>query len=65
MDGDPGSGPEQGTQRSVQLFTGSERPFDAEDLVMASGREPTPERLERARLLIEKEGARALERYLP
>ncbi|MFJ4668086.1 hypothetical protein [Kitasatospora purpeofusca] len=55
-------GSEQAPQR---FFTGSEHPFDAEDLVMASGREPTPERLERARQLIEKEGAKALERYLP
>ncbi|WP_405489487.1 hypothetical protein [Streptomyces sp. NBC_00096] len=56
---------DQQPQRPAHLFTGSERPFDAEDLVMASGREPTPERLEKARLLIEKEGAKALERYLP
>ncbi|MFE3328905.1 hypothetical protein [Streptomyces sp. NPDC059176] len=52
-------------QGPAQIFTGSERPFDAEDLVMASGREPTPANLARARKEIEEKGAAALERYLP
>ncbi|MGK5628541.1 hypothetical protein [Streptomyces sp. URMC 123] len=53
------------SDRPRQLFTGGERPFDPEDLVRASGREPTPERLEQARRLIEEKGAAAVERYLP
>ncbi|MFD9816562.1 hypothetical protein [Streptomyces sp. NPDC059080] len=53
------------TERPKDLFTGGERPFDAEDLVRASGREPSPESLEWARRMIEEKGAAALERYLP
>ncbi|AWI32160.1 hypothetical protein AB0K47_05685 [Streptomyces tirandamycinicus] len=52
-------------QRPAQFFTGSERPFDPEDLVMASGRECTPENVARARKEIAEKGAAALERYLP
>lgn len=48
-----------------QLRTGSETPFDPEDLVRLSGRDVTPERLEKARRLIEEKGAAAAERYLP
>ena len=51
--------------RPVELYTGGERPFDAEDLVKASGREPTPERLEWAQRLIDEKGPAAIERYLP
>ncbi|MFD5316181.1 hypothetical protein [Streptomyces sp. NPDC127098] len=47
------------------LHTGSERPIDPEDLVRLSGREPTPERVAEARRRLEKEGAAAIERYLP
>ncbi|MEU3710848.1 hypothetical protein [Streptomyces catenulae] len=53
------------TERPTDLYTGGERPFDAEDLVRASGREPSPESLEWARRMIEEKGAAALERYLP
>ncbi|MGW1071782.1 hypothetical protein [Streptomyces sp. NPDC002537] len=48
-----------------RLYTGGERPFDPEDLVMASGRDITPERVEAAKRLMEEEGAAAIERYLP
>ncbi|UNO39128.1 hypothetical protein [Streptomyces sp. MST-110588] len=51
--------------RPARLYTGGERPFDAEDLVRVSGRDVTPERLERAVRLIEEKGVAALERYLP
>ncbi|MFI0722984.1 MULTISPECIES: hypothetical protein [unclassified Streptomyces] len=47
------------------LRTGSETPVDPEDLVMASGRECTPERIEKARRELEEHGAAAVERYLP
>lgn len=51
--------------RSFELYTGSERPYDPEDLVKASGREPTPASLEWAKRLIAEEGPGAIERYLP
>ncbi|MDJ0346564.1 hypothetical protein QMK19_32275 [Streptomyces sp. H10-C2] len=47
------------------LHTGSENPVDPEDLVMLSGREPTPELIEKARKAMEEHGAAAIERYLP
>jgi hypothetical protein len=47
------------------LHTGSERLIDPVDLVMASGREPTPARIEAARKALEEHGAAAVERYLP
>ncbi|KRV48436.1 hypothetical protein AQ490_04055 [Wenjunlia vitaminophila] len=51
--------------RRPQLRTGGDQPIDPEDLVMASGREVTPERVEEARRLIEEKGAAAIEEYLP
>ncbi|MEV5595229.1 hypothetical protein [Streptomyces sp. NPDC052496] len=51
--------------RQREFYTGGERPFDPEDLVMARGLDPTPERVEEARKLIEEKGAAAIERYLP
>lgn len=57
--------PDGGTTPDSVLHTGSEHPVDPEDLVMVTGREPTPELLEKARLALEKEGAAAVERYLP
>jgi len=56
---------ESSAPRPVQLRTGGEQPVDPEDLVMLSGREPTPERVERARKELEEHGAAAVERYLP
>jgi hypothetical protein len=50
---------------SSRLWTGGERAYDPEDLVMATGADPTPERVEKARKLIEKEGRTVIERYLP
>jgi len=47
------------------LHTGSEGEVDPEELVMLSGREPTPERIEKARKALEEHGAAAVERYLP
>ncbi|MFE9841177.1 hypothetical protein ACIA8H_02000 [Streptomyces goshikiensis] len=51
--------------RPEKLYTGGERPYDPEDLVMATGADPTPERIQKARQLIEKEGPQVIERYLP
>lgn len=56
---------ESSTRRRPQLRTGGDQPVDPEDLVRLSGREPTPERVERARKQLEEYGAAAVERYLP
>jgi hypothetical protein len=48
-----------------RLHTGGEHMVDPEDLVMLSGREPTPELIEKARRALEEQGAAAVERYLP
>lgn len=53
------------TKGPAKLYSGGERPYDPEDLVMASGRDVTPERLQKAREMMEKEGPAAIERYLP
>ncbi|MBM9507900.1 hypothetical protein [Actinacidiphila acididurans] len=47
------------------LHTGGEHMVDPEDLVRASGREPTPELIEKARRALEEHGPAAVERYLP
>ncbi|WP_129842085.1 hypothetical protein [Streptomyces sp. RFCAC02] len=47
------------------LHSGADRPVDPEDLVRLSGREPTPELIEEARRTLEREGPKAVERYLP
>lgn len=47
------------------LHTGAEHPVDPEDLVRLTGRDVTPERVERARRMLEEHGAAAVERYLP
>ncbi|KRB75219.1 hypothetical protein ASE03_14435 [Kitasatospora sp. Root187] len=47
------------------LHTGGEHPVDPEDLVMASGRTPTPKLLDKARRQLEVEGPAAVERLLP
>lgn len=48
-----------------RLHTGAEHTVDPEDLVMLSGRDLTPERIEKARKQLEEHGAAAVERYLP
>ncbi|MFD8594938.1 hypothetical protein ACFV1L_08045 [Kitasatospora sp. NPDC059646] len=47
------------------LHTGAEHPVDPEDLVMASGRTPTPELVAKAKKDLEEQGAAAVERVLP
>jgi|GEM_PF-3478706 hypothetical protein len=47
------------------LHTGGEHAVDPEDLVMASGADCTPERIEAARRTLEEYGPAAVERYLP
>ncbi|MFF5445307.1 hypothetical protein [Streptomyces sp. NPDC012888] len=64
MTGESDQQPEE-IRRPQRLYTGGERPYDPEDLVMATGADPTPERVEKARKLIEKEGPNVIERFLP
>ncbi len=45
--------------------TGSEQPWDPEDLAVAEGRDPTPANVERARRELERDGAAAIERIVP
>ncbi|WUH93814.1 hypothetical protein OG900_29325 [Streptomyces sp. NBC_00433] len=47
------------------LHTGAESAVDPEDLVMASGRDCTPELIEKARKDLEEHGRAAVERCLP
>ncbi|GHH31282.1 hypothetical protein [Streptomyces lanatus] len=49
----------------VVLHTGAEHLPDPEDVVLASGHEITPERLEEARRLLDEEGAAGVEKLLP
>ena len=45
--------------------TGAEQPWDAEDLAVAEGRDPTPENIERARRELAEDGSAAIERTVP
>jgi hypothetical protein len=47
------------------LRTGADQPWDPEDLALAEGRDPTPENIERARRVLERDGAAAIERTVP
>ncbi|HET6855774.1 MAG TPA: hypothetical protein VFH94_01595 [Streptomyces sp.] len=47
------------------LHTGASDDVTPEDLVLASGRDVTPETLEWARLRLEKEGRAAIDAQLP
>jgi hypothetical protein len=45
--------------------TGADQPWDPEDLAVAEGRDPTPENIERARRILERDGPAAIERTVP
>jgi hypothetical protein len=45
--------------------TGSEQPWDPEDLAVARGLDPTPENVERARRELAEDGAAAVEKTVP
>ncbi|MET8150426.1 hypothetical protein [Actinoplanes sp. NPDC005259] len=47
------------------LRTGADQPWDPEDLAVAEGRDPTPENIERARRILERDGPAAIERTVP
>ncbi|WP_411093672.1 hypothetical protein [Streptomyces sp. 049-1] len=48
----------------MSLHTGTEHLSEAEDVVLASGHDITPERLERVRRLLAEEGAAGVEKLL-
>lgn len=45
--------------------TGADQPWDAEDLAVAEGRDPTPANVERARRELAEDGPAAIERTVP
>jgi hypothetical protein len=45
--------------------TGADQPWDPEDFVRATGRDPTPANLEWARRLLAEEGSAAVDRIVP
>lgn len=45
--------------------TGAEQPWEPRDFAIAAGRDPTPENIEWARRVLEKEGPAAIERIVP
>jgi hypothetical protein len=49
----------------AQLRTGSEQPWDPEDLAIAEGRDPTPENIAWARRRLAEEGPAAIDRTVP
>ncbi|MEV0733453.1 MULTISPECIES: hypothetical protein [Polymorphospora] len=54
-----------GTPAARGARTGAEQPWDPEDLVMAQGGEPTPERVRRAQAELDRDGPAAIERTVP
>ena len=47
------------------IRTGSDQPWEPEDLVVAEGQDPTPENIARARERLRREGPAAIERIVP
>jgi hypothetical protein len=45
--------------------TGAEQPWEPRDFAIAAGKDPTPENIEWARRVLEKEGPAAIERIVP
>jgi hypothetical protein len=66
-----GGGPDSQTPEFLQpgqqpiWRTGADQPWDPEDLAVAEGRDPTPANIERARRVLERDGAAAIERTVP
>lgn len=51
--------------REEQPRTGSDQPWEPEDLAVAEGRDPTPENIARARRRLAEEGPAAIEKTVP
>ena len=66
-----GGGPDSENPQFLQpgeeppVRTGADQPWDPIDLAEAEGRDPTPENIERARRVLERDGAAAIERIVP
>jgi hypothetical protein len=52
-------------RREQQPRTGAEQPWEAEDLAVAEGHDPTPKNVERARKKLDKQGPSAIEETVP
>jgi hypothetical protein len=52
-------------RREEQPRTGSDQPWEPEDLVVAEGKDPTPENIAEARRRLAEEGASAIEKTVP
>jgi hypothetical protein len=50
---------------NLTVRTGSDQPWDPEDVAEAQGLDPTPANVERARRILADEGAAAIERIVP
>jgi hypothetical protein len=61
----PGEDPQEGPHAEPTIRTGSDQPWDPEDLAAAEGRDPTPENVQRAREELDRDGPAAVERTLP
>ena len=48
-----------------QARTGADQPWEPRDFAVAAGKDPTPENIEWARRVLEKEGPAAIERIVP
>ncbi|MEU0786183.1 hypothetical protein ABZ341_31960 [Streptomyces sp. NPDC006173] len=57
--------PEDRVTPDTLLHTGTEGPVTAEDLVLAAGRDVTPENLAWAERKLEEEGSAAVDKLLP
>jgi hypothetical protein len=62
-----GPGPEVAAAAAADADarTGADQPWDAEDLAVAEGRDPTPANVERARRELAEDGPAAIERTVP
>jgi hypothetical protein len=52
-------------RREAQPRTGADQPWEPEDLVIAEGKDPTPENVEDARRRLAEEGPAAIEKTVP
>jgi len=56
---------ESGDERVERVRTGADQPWEPEDLVIAEGKDPTPENIEDARRRLADEGPAAIEKTVP
>jgi hypothetical protein len=61
----PGPSVAAAAAADAEARTGADQPWDAEDLAVAEGRDPTPRNVERARRELADDGPAAIERTVP